>query len=77
MHFMGRVVIPDQSSQGVDLNINRATKLMRLHNETLEALNRHRRKGEQKVVVQHVNVNNGGQAVVAGEIAGGGSHGKR
>lgn len=33
-----------------------AIKLLRLHNETIEALCRYRRKGEQRVVVQHVNV---------------------
>ena len=46
--------------------INMAVKLMRLHNETTEALTRYRRKGEQRVIVQHqeVNVGNGGQAVV-------------
>lgn len=68
MHFMGSVAFPDQSSQIIETNLNRATKLMRLYNETLDTLNRHRRKGEQKVTVQHVNVNNGGQAVVAGEL---------
>ncbi len=62
---------PDQTSAGVDINYNRATKLMRLANDTLETLNRYRRKGEQKVTVQHVQVNNGGQAVVAGEFRGG------
>ena len=60
----------------IDSNINRATKLMRLHNETLEALNRHRRKGEQKVTVQHVHVNKGGQAVVASEFTPGGGNSK-
>ncbi len=33
---------------------NTAIKLLRLHNETIEALNRHRRGGEQRVIVQHV-----------------------
>jgi hypothetical protein len=33
--------------------INKAIKLLRLHNETVEALNRYRRGGEQKIVVQH------------------------
>jgi hypothetical protein len=32
---------------------NRAIKLLRLHNETIEALNRYRRGGEQKVTVTH------------------------
>ena len=68
MHFMGSVAYPDQPSQVMDTNLNRATKLMRLYNETLDALNKHRRKGEQKVTVQHVNIANGGQAIVTGEL---------
>ena len=78
MNYMGRCTNPDQTSAGIDMNINRATKLGRLFNETLEALNKHRRKGEQKVTVQHVNVSNGGQAVVTGQFnpQGGGSDGK-
>ena len=57
--------------------INKATKLMRLYNETLETLNRYRRKGEQKVTVQHINVSNGGQAMVTGNTSmRGGGHKK-
>lgn len=41
-----------------------AMKLLRLHNETVEVLEKYKRKGEQKVVVQYVNVENGGKAVV-------------
>lgn len=81
MNFMSRVSIVDQTPAGIDMNINRATKLMRLYNESLEALNRYRRKGEQKVTVQHqyVNVNSGGQAIVGSKIngQGGGVNGKR
>lgn len=44
-------------------------KLLRLHNETIETLARYRRKGEQKVVVQHVNVNDGGKAIVGNMIS--------
>ena len=73
MYFMNNAMGSD-STKVVDLNINRFTKLMRLHNETLEALNRHRRKGEQKVTVQHVYINKGGQAVVAGEFTPGGGN---
>ncbi len=63
----------------MDLYINRYTKLVRLYNETLEALNRYRRKGEQrvKVVHQYVQVNEGGQAVVTGEFSRGGGKTKR
>lgn len=72
MNYMSRPTNPDASSEAVDLNINRYTKLMRLYNETLDTLNKHRRKGEQKVTVQHVTVSNGGRAVVAGEFTSGG-----
>ena len=68
MQFMARTTSPEQTNAGVDSNINRATKLMRLYNETQKALETYRRKGEQKVVVQHVNVNSGGQAIVGSKI---------
>lgn len=41
-----------------------ATKLIRLQHETLDTLNRYRRKGDQHLVVQHVNVNEGANAIV-------------
>ena len=48
-----------------------AIKLLRLHNETVESLNRYRKGGEQKIVVQHVQVANGGQAAfVTGNFEG-------
>jgi len=78
MHYISSTTGANQSDAKIDLNINRATKLMRLYNETLDALNKHRRKGEQRVIVQHVNVNNGGQAVVTGRIhQGEGVHDKK
>ena len=79
MNFMASITTPEQTTAGIDMNVNRSTKLMRLHNETLEALNRYRRKGEQKVTVQHVNVNSGGQAIVGSEFnnQGGGVDGKK
>ena len=45
-----------------DSYINASTKLFRVHNETIEALNRYRRGGEQRVIVQHQQVNITGQA---------------
>ena len=42
---------------------------IRLHNETIETLSRYRRGGEQKVTVQHVNVNDGGKAII-GNVSG-------
>lgn len=52
-----------------EFSIKCAIKLLRLNNETTEALARYRRKGEQKVVVQHVNVNDGGKAIVGNMIS--------
>ena len=46
-------------------------KLCRTFTAQVEALNRHRGKGQQKVTVEHIHVNEGGQAIV-GNVGGGG-----
>jgi hypothetical protein len=71
MRYLHLADIQDQIPQA-EYHMKNAIKLLRLHNETVEALNRHRRKGEQKVIVQHVQVNDGGKAVIAGQMGGGG-----
>jgi len=43
---------------------NQGIKLMRLYNYQLETLDKHRRKGNQKMTVEHVHVHKGGQAIV-------------
>jgi hypothetical protein len=53
-----------QTPYGMDANINRATKLLRTFKTQMEALNRHRGKVGQQMVVETVNVNKGGQAIV-------------
>jgi hypothetical protein len=53
-------------------NAGRACRLMRTFAEHLETLNRIRGKGQQKVTVEHVHVHNGGQAVIAPIVVGGG-----
>jgi hypothetical protein len=47
-----------------DSNGNLAVKLLRTFTMQLEALQRYRGKGQQKVTVEHVHVNAGGQAIV-------------
>jgi hypothetical protein len=42
----------------------------------LDALNRHRGKGQQKVTVEHVHVHQGGQAIVGAINSGGGGNEK-
>lgn len=58
----------------VEFYMKFAIKLLRLHNETIEALSKYRRGGEQRVVVQHVQVNDGGQAIVGSVLNGGGAN---
>lgn len=59
-----RAMIEDQPFEGWRENLNQANKLSRTYATLLEALNRHRGKGQQKVTVEHVHVHAGGQAVV-------------
>jgi len=63
--------------KGMDFFMKYGIKLLRLHNETIETLSKYRRGGEQRVIVQHVNVNQGGQAVVCGVSEGGGDATKK
>ena len=50
---------------------NTAARLMDTFQHGLLALERMRNGGRQVVTVQHVNVSDGGQAVVAGTVGGG------
>jgi hypothetical protein len=50
-----------------------AVKLLRTFTAQVEAFGRLRRGGEQRVIVQHVNVNNGGRVIVGGVNHPGGS----
>jgi hypothetical protein len=61
----------EQRPQLQQENLNQANKLSRTYAVLLEALNRHRGKGQQKVTVEHVHVYPGGQAVVGTVEAGG------
>ena len=64
MEMSGRTMLENQTFDGVEANIQRITKLMRTYTTQMEALNRYRAKGQQKITVQHVQVNDGGQAIV-------------
>jgi hypothetical protein len=55
----GSDTVPQQDSNG-----NLAIKLLRTFTMQVEALHRYRGKGQQKVTVEHVHVNAGGQAIV-------------
>src|SRR6266542_3335966 len=64
MECYRRAMHSEQTSEGRRENLNQANKLSRSYAVLLEALNRHRGKGQQKVTVEHVHVHSGGQAVV-------------
>ncbi len=77
MECYRRAMIQEQSFEGRRENLNQANKLSRTYATLLEALNRHRGKGQQKVTVEHVHVHSGGQAVVGMvETPGGGDQRK-
>ena len=61
----------DDRLDAVNLKINQITKLTRTFIAQLEALNKHRGKGQQKITVEHVTVNEGGQAIVGNVEQGG------
>jgi hypothetical protein len=48
----------------VQAHTNGYTKLARTYAAQMEALRKHRNGGKQTIVVQHVNVEDGGQAIV-------------
>jgi hypothetical protein len=63
MEFLRRASNAD-SGPAIDAQIARATKLLKLNSAQLEALVRHRSRGEQKMIVEHVHIHRGGQAIV-------------
>lgn len=72
MEMTKRAMLPEQTIEGVNNNINRITKLMRTYTQQVEALQKYRTKGNQKITVQHVQVNDGGKAIVGDINQGGG-----
>lgn len=65
MEYMRRAILPNQTTEVVNDNTNRAYKLMNIYLKQIEALNKYRGKMvEQKVTVEHVHVYGGGKAIV-------------
>ncbi len=67
-----RAMIGEQTFEGRKEALNQANKLSRTYTMLLDALNRHRGKGQQKVTVEHVHVHSGAQAIVGSVETGGG-----
>jgi hypothetical protein len=66
-----RAMLPEQTFEGRDQNLKHAAKLMGVFSRQFEGLDKHRGKGQQKVTVEHVNVQAGGQAIVGNIETGG------
>jgi hypothetical protein len=71
MECYRRAMLGEQTFEGWRENLSQANKLSRTYAVLLDALNRHRGKGQQKVTVEHVHVHAGGQAIVGPVTPGG------
>jgi hypothetical protein len=76
MECYRRAMIGEQTFEGRRESLSQANKLSRTYAVLLDALNRHRGKGQQKVTVEHVHVHSGGQAIVGAVTPGGGEQQK-
>lgn len=65
MEYMRRAMIPEQYLEAANDYTNRAYKLMNIFLIQIETLEKYRGKtSQQKVIVEHVHIHEGGQAVV-------------
>jgi hypothetical protein len=64
MRTMGLAMLGGQTFEGKKSNVNYATKMLRTFMAQMEVLKRYRTGGQQKIVVEHVQVSEGGQAIV-------------
>ena len=55
---------PNQTFEKKDAYSNQAIKLMRLFMQQMATFKNYRQKSQQNVTVEHVNVHEGGQAIV-------------
>ena len=64
MECLRRAMLENQTAGGREANLGFAARLSTLHLRQLVAYDRRRGRGQQKVTVEHVNVADGGQAIV-------------
>jgi hypothetical protein len=63
--FLRRATLDDQSTEGIDANVLRSTRLMRVFAQQVEAMQKLKGKAiQQTLTVEQVNVHQGGQAIV-------------
>jgi hypothetical protein len=73
MECYRRAMLGNQTVDGRHENLKQANRLSRTYAALMEALDRHRGKGHQRITVEHVTVHAGGQAIVGAVTPGGGS----
>jgi hypothetical protein len=72
MQTMKMAMFSNQTFEGKEASVNQANKMLRTFVAQMEALRKHRSGGQQKVTVEHVHINKGGQAIVGTVNPGGG-----
>jgi len=75
MEMSKRAMLKNQTFEGLQECGKQATKLARTFAAQMEALQKYRTKGQQTIQVQHVQVNDGGQAIIGDVKAGEGGNG--
>ena len=70
MDCLRRAVLKNQTFKGRDQNLKHAAKFMSMYMRQLEVLDKHRGKGQQKMTIEHINIESGGQAIVGQVEAG-------
>ena len=75
MDYMGKATRTDRVDF-MGTYMNGATKSLRTFAAQMEALKKYRTGGQQKMIVEHVHVNEGGQAIVGNVNQGGGGKSK-
>ncbi|CAH0132692.1 hypothetical protein SRABI05_00086 [Agrobacterium fabrum] len=72
-----RFMVASETIEQLDLQERVVNKLMRTFTSQMEALRKHRNGGNQKVVVEHVYVGEGGQAIIGNVTHGGRGRNKK
>jgi hypothetical protein len=73
LECLRRAALPSQTFEGRDMALRHAQRLMALYTRQLETLDKHRGKGQQRVTVEHIRVEQGGRrSWVTSRLAAGG-----
>ena len=64
MECLRRASIQNQTFEGRNMALKHGEKLLRLYMDQIKTLSKHRGKGDQKMIIEHVNIEPGGQAIV-------------